>query len=95
VKTSQGQHQYANVRDSHHKRPPQAPKRVAKHAAEHDGTAAPSNADWCHVALYINLATYRVPLTSEAQALPEYDVRSMLVSLQLHLWRFPLHTNVP
>ena len=82
------------VRDSLQKRPPQASKRIAKHAAEHDGTTAPSNEHWFYVALYVNLATYRAPLTSEAQALPEYEVHSMLVSLQLHLWSSALHAGV-
>ncbi len=53
-----------------------APKRVAKHAAEHDGMAAPGNADWFHAALSTNPATYMVPLTSEAWALPDYNVHS-------------------
>ena len=50
---------------------------VAKHAAEHDGMAAPGNADWAdpkHAALSTNPATYMVPLTSEAWALPDYGV---------------------
>jgi len=53
-----------------------APKRVAKHAAEHDGMAAPGNADWFHAALSTNPATYKVPLTSEAWALPDYYMHS-------------------
>jgi len=53
-----------------------APKRVAKHAAEHDGMAAPGNADWFHAALSTNPATYMVLLTSEAWVLPDYNVHS-------------------
>ena len=43
-----------------------APKRVAKHAAEHDGMAAPGNAEWFHAALSTNPATYQQRLVCSA-----------------------------
>ena len=53
-----------------------APKRDAKHAADHHGMAAPGNADWFYAALSTNPPMYMVPLTSEAWALPDYNVHS-------------------